>query len=267
MTVTSIAGPDIERFFIEPDEWVEEVGKVKEEHTKFGMHFYAKDLSPDEPDDGPWSRLVTFPAGFENNPHFHSAPQFQVVVGGSVSFPTHHLTAPAVHYADAFSPYGPFTVGEDFKIMVVRPWRAKKYNMSNRETRGLRNPYGRNKYGQQRELYGQLDEAAWTSDDGYKSQQLLGTPSGDALDGPMAELVQLYPGATVTNDAVVTAHGLFVIVLQGEVTAGSQTMAPFSTYFARGAHRTPFAASAQGALILRLAYDNVADLANMPPKQ
>lgn len=264
MTVTSIAGPDIERFFIEPDEWVEEVGKVKEELTKFGMHFFAKDMSAGEPDDGPWARLVTFPAGFENNPHFHSAPQFQVVVGGSVSFPTHHLKAPAVHYADAFSPYGPFTVGEDFKIMVVRPWRAKKYNMSARETRGLRNPYGRNKYGQQRELYGQLDESAWTRGDGYASQQLLGVPTAAGLDGPMAELVRLDPGGSIANDAAVTAHGVFVIVLFGEVTAGGRTMAPFSTYFARGEHRTPFVAGDEGALILRLAYDDVADLANMP---
>lgn len=261
--ISTVTGPAIERFFIEPEEWVEEVGKVKEELTKFGMRFYAKDMSH-EPADGPWARQVAFPAGFENNAHFHSAPQFQVVLEGDVSFPTHHLTAPAVHYADAFSPYGPFTVGEGFKIMVARPWLARKYNMSARETRGLRNPYGRNAYGQSRELWGQMDESVWVRGDGFDSQQLLGTPAAAGLDGPMGELVRLDPGSSIANDAVVTRYGLFVIVFSGEITLGGNTLKPYSTYFARGVHGESMVAGADGALILRLAFDEVADLANRP---
>src|SRR5215813_2042018 len=171
---------------LEPETWVEEIGDSPDQPHKLGVMSKGKDFTRGM--DEPWAKVVIFPQGFENIAHFHTAPQFQIVLEGSVSFPTHELTAPAVHYADAFSPYGPFVVGEGFKIMVVRPWRAKKYNMKDRSTRGLRNPYGRNMYAQGRELFGQSIEGAWTrSSDHYDSQQLLGSSSTDVLDSPVAE--------------------------------------------------------------------------------
>jgi len=261
----NVTAEPVERFLVEPADWVEEFGKVPEERTKFGMRILSKDLSKGVPANGSWARQVIFPAGFENNPHFHSAPQFQVLLEGSVQFPTHHLTAPAVHYADAFSPYGPFTCGEGFKIMIIRPWLAKKYNMFERSTRGLRNPYGRNKYGEQkRNLYGQVDPASWISIDGHQRQQLLGAPAADHLDGPVAELIRLQPGTSIANDAALTEFALFVIVFDGEITIKGQTLKPYSSYFARGIHDDPMVAGASGATILRCAFDNMAHPANMP---
>jgi hypothetical protein len=263
-SISTVTGPPIHRVFHDPAEWTENVGKVPEEQTKFGMRFFGKDLSH-EPPDGPWAKTVMFPPGFENNPHFHSAPQFQVLLEGSVAFPTHELTAPAVHYADAFSPYGPFTCGEGFKIMVVRPWLAKKYNMSNRSTRGLRDPYGRNMYAESRELYGQANDASWTRTDGtYDSQQLLGTPTDDQLDGPMAELVRLDPGSSITNNALITRFGLFVIVFAGALAIAGETLEPYSAYFARGVDGEPMVAGGDGATILRCAFEEQADLSRMP---
>jgi hypothetical protein len=263
MSATSTAPGDVvpeadERFLFEAEEWHEEVHEDPNQPHKLGMKSYGRDLA-DGLDGGPWAREVIFPAGFENVAHFHTAPQFQIMLEGSVSFPTHELTAPAVHYADALSPYGPFTVGEGFKIMVVRPWKAKKYNMYDRENRGKRNPYGRNMYGQSRELYGQADDSAWTrTESGYESQHLFGTPTSEGLDGPMAELVRLGTGGSITNDAIITEFGLFVIVFAGEISVRDKKITPYSTYFSRGVHDEAMVAGPEGATVLRLAFDNAA---------
>jgi hypothetical protein len=72
----------------------------------------AKDLS--KGDDGfPRGERGRPPVGHVDAEHFHDSPQFQVLLEGTVSFPTHELTGPAVHYADAFAQYGPFTIGQD----------------------------------------------------------------------------------------------------------------------------------------------------------
>src|SRR5262245_18405605 len=46
-------------------------------------------------------------------PHFHLVDQFQVIVSGGGTFGRHHpITAGSLHYADAYTPYGPIVAGE-----------------------------------------------------------------------------------------------------------------------------------------------------------
>jgi len=44
-------------------------------------------------------------------PHFHREDEFQVVVAGNGRLGKHALEAVAVHFADAYTPYGPIRVG------------------------------------------------------------------------------------------------------------------------------------------------------------
>jgi len=44
-------------------------------------------------------------------PHFHEVDQFQLFVGGAGRIGTHDLSGMVVHYAGAFSPYGPIAAG------------------------------------------------------------------------------------------------------------------------------------------------------------
>jgi hypothetical protein len=46
-------------------------------------------------------------------PHFHPVDQFQIVVRGSATLGKHMLRAVAVHYTDAFTPYGPIVVQDE----------------------------------------------------------------------------------------------------------------------------------------------------------
>jgi len=46
-------------------------------------------------------------------PHFHTANQFQIFVRGSGAFAKKPLDGVSLHYADAYSPYGPIRSGAD----------------------------------------------------------------------------------------------------------------------------------------------------------
>jgi hypothetical protein len=77
----------------------------------------------------PASRDVLFPDAYlvEQGPadvlppHFHRADQFQVFVSGYGTFGNHPVRPPHVHYAGAFTPYGPIVAGpEGIGYMTMR---------------------------------------------------------------------------------------------------------------------------------------------------
>ena len=70
----------------------------------------------------PQSFLVEQPANSTILSHFHRQNQFQVVVGGSGSIGRHALQPVSVHYAGAYTGYGPLLAGpEGLDYMTLRP--------------------------------------------------------------------------------------------------------------------------------------------------
>jgi hypothetical protein len=70
----------------------------------------------------PQSFLVEQPADSTILSHFHRQNQFQVVVGGSGSIGRHALQPLSVHYAGAYTGYGPLLAGpEGLDYMTLRP--------------------------------------------------------------------------------------------------------------------------------------------------
>ena len=61
----------------------------------------------------PMAFLVEQDADAVVGAHYHQADQFQVMVGGSGRLGTHDVAAGAVHFAGAWSPYGPLAAGGD----------------------------------------------------------------------------------------------------------------------------------------------------------
>jgi len=62
----------------------------------------------------PQAFLVEMPEpGSVIPPHFHREDEFQVVVAGNGSLGKHALDGVAVHFADAYTPYGPIRIGSD----------------------------------------------------------------------------------------------------------------------------------------------------------
>ena len=78
--------------------------------------------SGDDPTLSPTVALIEQPAGFEFMPHFHRQNQFQVFVGGSGSLGRHALAPVVVHYAGAYTGYGPLLAGpEGIQYFTLRP--------------------------------------------------------------------------------------------------------------------------------------------------
>ena len=79
-----------------------------------GANRYAPE-SALPPTDGslyPMAFLVEQDPGRIAPAHFHQADQFQVVVAGEGRLGTHDVAPIAVHYASAWSPYGPLVAGD-----------------------------------------------------------------------------------------------------------------------------------------------------------
>jgi hypothetical protein len=66
-----------------------------------------------QPTINPMAFLVELEAGSLVRAHFHRVDQFQVVVKGAGMFGIHPVSSIAVHYAGAYSPYGPLKAGDE----------------------------------------------------------------------------------------------------------------------------------------------------------
>ena len=53
-------------------------------------------------------------------PHFHVEDEFQVVVAGGGSLGKHALEGVAVHFAEAYTPYGPIRTGPDGLVFFTQ---------------------------------------------------------------------------------------------------------------------------------------------------
>lgn len=66
--------------------------------------------------------LVEQPPGSTLAPHFHAQNQFQVVVSGAGRLGAHEVATGSVHYAGAFTGYGPVVAGpEGLNYFTLRP--------------------------------------------------------------------------------------------------------------------------------------------------
>jgi len=107
MVKTTDAGRRRRRRYNDPD------GKGSFFTPYFGIELDLDDASNAPPPD------VLFPVAFliemdperTLRPHYHEASQFQVVVAGDGTIGKHPLETVSVHYADAYTPYGPIVSG------------------------------------------------------------------------------------------------------------------------------------------------------------
>lgn len=79
--------------------------------TRYNMAAGEADPAPDAL--FPMAFLVEQDPGEVANAHFHQADQFQVVVAGNGTLGSHAVRPVCVHFAGAFTPYGPINAGAD----------------------------------------------------------------------------------------------------------------------------------------------------------
>jgi hypothetical protein len=183
--------------------------------------------------------------GYEVEPHFHLAAQFQLLLEGSMQFPTFRLDAPAVHYTEHNVPYGPFVVSGGHEMFVLHTKPGGVVMMRDKERRRQANTRGR-------EISCCAHEVAWEplpGQSGARRKVLI-----PASDGPSAQMIECPPGMVLTNET--PTYGRYEVVLSGSASVGERQLAPKSLRFVgSGEAAPPLVCGPEGATVIVLTYD------------
>jgi hypothetical protein len=181
--------------------------------------------------------------------HMHLTCQFQLLLGGSMDFPTEtmKLRPAAVHYTDHNIPYGPFAVGASHDMMVLHPKQGGLISMADRSARKQINLPGR-------ELLGTDNDAEWVPIRGRgNSYSKILIPRSL---GPEAIILQLAPDAFTIPDTVPT-YGRYEVVLKGVVVIEGRVLGSPAFRYVRGnEHPPPLRAGPDGATLALLSFDS-----------
>lgn len=181
-------------------------------------------------DDEPPPLGVLYPVAYvieqpPNNlapPHFHQADQFQVVVSGEGAIGKHPVPAVSVHFASAYTPYGPLRSGPDgFAYMTMRNGFDPRSMPMPRE-RELLKRAGRKPRAAFGERIAPLSERELLALDAPTSRLLL-EEQPDALG---AWLYRVPPNAVVSGPDPHGGGGQFWLVLRGELAVDGRPSLP-----------------------------------------
>jgi len=211
-----------------------------------GNHYLISDYvgSVSQRSSGPQGFMVEFqtPHGVIP-PHFHLVDQFQVVVGGSGKLGKHALAPVSVHYADAFTPYGPISAGPDglsFFTLRVEGDLGSQYMPGSRDK--MERKAGRNLSGHV-VMDGTGTVAAGNVAD---FRPLLGPFD----DGVAAFSAQLQPGDVVKGIDAAPGGGQYYVVLEGSLLHEEQQLPRLSCLFVAAGEQAPCLKSGPGGVHL-----------------
>lgn len=209
--------------------------------TRYNMAAGAAD--PDPHLLFPMAFLVEQDPGEVAHAHYHQADQFQVVVAGDGTLGTHAVRPFCVHFAGAFTAYGPIRAGTaGLSYFTLRNGfdPGARYMMRGENRMALRGVAAR----RHREAVAGLPDCNTTA-------LLLGPDP----DGMAAWHYHLGPGETVSGAAPAEGQGQYWLVLDGSVVREETTLGPLSCAFVHP-DDSPFmaTASADGASLLAMQF-------------
>jgi hypothetical protein len=177
------------------------------------------------------------------DPHFHDIDQFQVFLTGNAMFGKNEMRPISIHYADAFTPYGPIVArGETFSFLVLRPAASGGYYGMPAEREKMKGRNGQN-------ISMQIDHTSPLGD--AVERKFL---CGPRADGLAAEIIRIPPNAEAAGLKPAGA-GQFCLVCDGRVTVDGETEEKMSLIYIDKDERAPvFRAGEEGAEILVLQY-------------
>lgn len=196
-------------------------------------------------DDGPEAIRACISEGYEVEPHFHLAAQFQLLLDGTMEFPTFRLDAPAVHYTEHNVPYGPFTVSRGHDMLVLHTKPGGVIMMRDKERRRQANTRGR-------EITCCAHEVDWEPLPGHAgARRKVLIPENE---GPSVEVVECPPGMEFA--AGVPVYGRYEVILTGSAWVDGKPLGPKSLRFVSvGEQAAPLKCGPEGATLIVLTYD------------
>jgi hypothetical protein len=197
--------------------------------------------------------LVEQSPGVSLRTHFHRNNQFQLIVQGNGWIGPHPVSAVTVHYAGAYSGYGPLLAGPQslayFTLRTV--YETGSLTMKDHASAMRRGP--------KRQLTSQavpvLEPAALQGLERSRSEDLIAPQA----DGIAARLMTRMAGEAIMPDPAMSGSvGQFLVVLAGTVVLPDRTLGIWDSAFIGSHERTPsFAAGHGGAQVVCL---------HMPPR-
>jgi hypothetical protein len=157
--------------------------------------------------------------------HFHRQNQFQLFVAGSGTIGSHAISPLTVHYASAYTGYGPLISGADgLQYLTFRSvFDTGAYYIPEQRHELRKGP----KRGGQTGPTPIVDEQTLRSLREIETSTLLAaTPEGCA-----AHLINVPPGATIDIARAGIAHGCFATVVAGEAQYEGRELRLWETVF------------------------------------
>jgi hypothetical protein len=181
--------------------------------------------SGDDPGLSPTVFLVEQPPNTTLAPHFHRQNQFQLFVEGAGSIGRHPLRSLTVHYAGAYTGYGPLVAGESgIKYFTIRPVCESGF-VPVAEAREKMIP-GPKRHAQS----APFDERA-PQDLGRLAAVEVEVAIPFADDGLGATVSSLPPGARLPGERAAAGDGQFLVVIAGSLRYGDIVLERWESMF------------------------------------
>lgn len=235
--------------------------------TRYNMAAGEADPAPDAV--FPMAFLVEQDPGEVANAHFHQADQFQVVVGGEGTLGTHAVRPVSVHFAGAYTAYGPIHAGATgLTYFTLRNGfdPGARYMLRSENRVALRSVRGRR---HREAVAGPLGDGGGAEvllADGGGAEVLL-ADGGDAevLLGPESDGLAVWryhlaPNAQVQGIAPNGGRGQYWLVVDGDLRRDREVLGPLSCAFVHP-HEAPFGATGgpTGATVLAMQFPHRAN--------
>jgi hypothetical protein len=185
--------------------------------------------------------MVEQPPGSQLPTHFHRQNEFQVVVRGSGSIGTHAITPISVHYAGAYTGYGPVTAGEDgLTYFTIRPvFDTGAVLAAEARTQMIRGP--------KRQIHAAPYPVQPLSSGDVRHDTLI----EPAADGLFCGVSYLPANGQLQTEAHPESGGTFYMVLDGELTVAGESLGQWETaYLSAGEPALTLQAAAAGATVM-----------------
>ena len=162
--------------------------------------------------DGPMAFLAQYPPGDNSSTHFHQVDQFQILVQGGGDFGRHQVAPYYVHFARAYTPYGPLHANEKsgWTFMTLR----SRFDPGAQRLPGAlpvlkaasRNPW---------QITANAPFPPPTS-----GASMLDVPDIRDDRGLFVKSLTMAPGARITAPSPAGGDGQFVVVVKGSMLHG-----------------------------------------------
>ena len=192
---------------------LEQVRDKRTQRDVGGGHYVRRTdfmVAPKDRPDLPQAFLIESTPGRVLNTHFHEVDQFQIVIHGGGTLSRHRLAAPGVHFARAFTPYGPITNdAQGIGFMTLRARRDVMDAQFISERRWRLDEIADRKPWQ----FTQMPQFS-SAERGLSMQSIEGLKDERGLDGWSLVMA---PNAETGLPDPSTSDGQYVVVLKGEV--------------------------------------------------